>query len=52
MAANDKTQCPVNGLAKKVDGLMVNFVRPDQPSRCTWSTQKNAGESPHSVIPK
>jgi hypothetical protein len=51
MATKNTNGCPVNGLAKHIDGLMIDFVRPDQPSKCTW-TQNSALTNvvtPHSL---
>ncbi|XP_059617676.1 cystathionine beta-synthase [Phlebotomus argentipes] len=40
---------PINGEeANDIYKVMPDFVRPDLPSRCTWSVGKDKTESPHS----
>ncbi|XP_049540534.1 cystathionine beta-synthase [Anopheles darlingi] len=51
--------CPMNGCGHQATGSctapardlpgdpMINFIRPDQPSRCTWSAAGTSDPSPH-----
>lgn len=48
-ALNGNVCVHTNGESKK--DIMADFIRPDQPSKCTWKPQGDKTKTVHTVRP-